>query len=130
MNAKINKEGKVEFHISDLIDSLEPQSKLEFIESLSCEKEIITHVMDQVLEGYTENSYCGDSYDSGPELKSTLGQARARITSAKIDELKDREIERLQGKLAWEIEQKEEYSNWAWKMFHAWGKTDRPPERI
>ena len=128
MDAKINKDGKVEFHICDLIDALDSQSKIDFIESLSCEKEIVKHVMDQVLDGWTENMYNGDDYDAKPELTSTIGQARARITSTAIDDLKDREVARLRRYLAQTQEQNKLYQDWAWKMFHGWGKTPRPPQ--
>lgn len=43
--------------LDELIYALEPEERLYFLESLSCQDEIIEHVMEQVFEGYTSNEY-------------------------------------------------------------------------
>lgn len=43
--------------LDELIYALEPEERLYFLESLSCQDEILEHVMEQVFEGHTFNEY-------------------------------------------------------------------------
>jgi hypothetical protein len=128
MTTKINPKGKIEFDLIEFIECLDAESQISFIETLSCFDSIIKHVMDQVLTGWTENLYNGSDYDSNPEKNSIIGKARERITSQAIDELKDREIERLKLHLGRSQKEEKKYSDWAWEMYRSWGKQPRPPE--
>ena len=56
---KVNTEGKIEIDAQDIFDNLPKDSVLELIEKLSCSELVIKHVADQLLEGCTENGYCG-----------------------------------------------------------------------
>jgi hypothetical protein len=43
--------------LDELVYALEPEDRLYFLESLSCQDEIIEHVMNQVFEGYTKDNF-------------------------------------------------------------------------
>lgn len=81
---KLVKEGnrsvvRVDISPYDIIhDLLSTEERQELIESLSCHDEIIEAVMQQVLDGYTENGFCGWT---SPSLNSPVQKARLRIAN-------------------------------------------------
>ena len=101
MNLKFNKDNKLEFDIIEFFDGIPDETKLELVESLASEEAIIKHVTDQILDGWTENMYCGaTSFDHDPEPRWSLDYARREIAKRsngvakqQIEEL-ERTIER------------------------------------
>lgn len=57
MTLTYNKDGKLEFELYDLLPSIKTEDKVKLIEDLSCDEQIIQHVVDQILDGWTENFY-------------------------------------------------------------------------
>lgn len=81
MTLKFNKENKLEFDICDLLDSVSAESKVELIETLSCDEAILKHVVDQILDTLTENAYCGGSdYPEHSTPYYSLSFARREIS--------------------------------------------------
>lgn len=100
MTLKFNKENKLEFDICDLLDSVSAESKVELIESLSCDEAILKHVVDQILDGWTENAYHGSeacTVESKPRY--SLDFARREI-SKRAGEVAKTVVESLEKSLA------------------------------
>lgn len=119
MEINISEKGKLEINIHGLLEHLSPEAKIDFIDRLSCENAIIRHVADQIFEGATEFRSCGGDYETGPEPTTELGKARREVWK-NADRLSLEEIDRLQRQLKYAQEKEKEYSDWAWKMWHAW----------
>jgi hypothetical protein len=101
MNARYS-QGKIEFDLHSLLESVSPETKLEMIESLSCDDHIIKHVADQIIDRWTESSYSGGSSCTIPADASRgcpLDEAWRRVARASGDVAK-MEIERLERGLA------------------------------
>ena len=81
------------------------------IETLSCDDQIIKHVTDQILDGWTEN-YCsgGSCFIASHSPTTGLDYARREI-SKRSGELAKKEIEKLEKALK---EKTEAY----WKMIN------------
>lgn len=96
MKLTLNKDRKLEFYITDFFDELSKDMLLEVAESLSCEELIIKHVTDQILDGYTENVYCGaTTYMATSTPTCALDRARREIAK-RAGEVAQAEIERLE----------------------------------
>lgn len=115
---KINKEGKLELDICELLDSLPEQDKLSFIESLSCEDAIIKHVTDQIFEGFTENLYYGGECGK-VEPQTPLELARERVIKF-ADETARKEIARLKRFAKNQEEIAKKYEDRYWVLWHKW----------
>jgi hypothetical protein len=68
--------------LDELIYALEPEERLYFLESLSCQDEILEHVMEQVFEGYTRNEFM-----SGWESYSWNGSSLLQVFRKKMFEV-------------------------------------------
>jgi hypothetical protein len=51
--------GELRVDLHDLLSSVDAQTKIEMVESLACDDDIITHVTNQILDGWTESGYHG-----------------------------------------------------------------------
>lgn len=51
--------GKLELDLHELLGSVSKETKLELVESLACDDEIIKHVADQIIKKWTENCFSG-----------------------------------------------------------------------
>ena len=76
---KINSEGRLEIYVEDIFDNLPKNSVLELIERLSCSEIVIKHVADQLLEGWTENGYCGSMNINSLTPSTEISIARDKI---------------------------------------------------
>lgn len=97
MNARI-KDGLIQINISDLFESMSEESKLTFLESLSCDSFVIKCVTDQILEGCTENGSFGFTGAAESDPKYGLDYARRRV-ALEVGGVAKKEIERLQESL-------------------------------
>jgi hypothetical protein len=95
MNVKY-KEGKIQFDLHDLLQYVDKETKLEMIESLSCDDTIIKHVTEQIINKWTENCYSGGSNcTASSEVHLGLDWAWREVAKRSGDVAK-REIERLE----------------------------------
>ncbi len=53
------KDGKIQIGLVPLLEYLTLEDKQDLIEALSCESDVIKHVADQILHGWTENGSHG-----------------------------------------------------------------------
>jgi hypothetical protein len=117
MNAKLN-QGKLTIDISDLLDSLSPEDKIELIETLACQDAIIKHVADQILTGWTENCYSGGTGYS-IEGHTPLDSARKRVIEL-APEVARQEIERLKRYAKNQEEIAKKYEDRYFALHYAW----------
>ncbi len=103
MNATII-DGKLAVGLTDIFDEISDAHKCELVETLSCQCAVIKHVIDQVIEGWTEGGYHGVT-SCTPSATPTHGidVATRRIAKAS-GEIAKKEIGRLEEALAREEE--------------------------
>lgn len=108
-----------EIDIVELLSSLDTEAKKTLIEALSCQEDMIRHVTDQILDGYTDNGWCGAFATSSNEVEflPELQKSRVRITQS-LSELADKQIKMLTEKnqrLAEELEsvRRNQWGNYA-----------------
>lgn len=111
-------DGKLSINIFDLIHQLPESRHIELAESISCSNVIITHVMDQVLKGCTENGFSGVWSTSYNE---PLQKYRMQIAKQSTDVAKS-QIEDLERRLEAMEKSRDEYSDKYFKLYHK----DRP----
>lgn len=122
----INKDGKLEIDICELLDKLSDDKKLELIESLSCQDSIIKHVSDQILTGWTENAFSG-GLGYAIEQMSPLGKARQRVIEL-APEVAREEIERLKRFARNAEEREKKYTDLYFALYYAWPKGFEMPK--
>lgn len=102
--------------LDELIYALEPEERLYFLESLSCQDDIIEHVMEQVFEGYTSNEYM-----HGFESCSWNGNTFLQVFRKKMFEVgaapeMKKHVERLEREITRNQETIEELRNEIYKL--------------
>lgn len=100
MNLKYNKDGKLEFDLHDLLDCADSETKVELIESLSCDEAIIKHVVAQILDGWTENSSHGSEACEQQEIPHCGLDIARREISKRSSEVAKKTIEDLEKTIA------------------------------
>lgn len=97
-------EGKLVLDVEYLLDAMSDQEKLHLVERLSTEDVVIKHVVDQIVEGFTENCRRG-SRVCGPSVEPSLplDVAHRRIAEAS-SEIAEQEIAGMKRELAREKE--------------------------
>jgi len=104
MNAKYNKDGRIEFELHDLLASVSEETKLELIESLACDDQIIKHVADQIITKWTENVYSG-GYACVAIADPCFGLDWAwREVAKRSGDVAEREIKRLEDAIKYKDE--------------------------
>lgn len=94
-------EGKFVVDVEYLLDAMSDQGKLDLVERLSTEDVVIKHVVDQIVDGLTENCrsgsrLCGSAVEHFLPLDIAhrrIAEASSEIAEKEIDALK-RELER------------------------------------
>ena len=106
---KVNyKEGKLELDLHDLLQNVNKETKMEMIESLSCDDHIIKHVTEQIINKWTENFYSGGSNcTASSEVYLGLDWAWREVAKKSGDVAK-REIERLEKAISYKDERYQE----------------------
>lgn len=89
-------DGKIVIDIEDAINNLDGDSEL--LEALSCNEYVISHVMDQVLDGMTKNGWRGSHYGGNGLQLSELQKASREIAKRSSETAKE-EIQKLEQKL-------------------------------
>lgn len=109
MTLKYNKDGKLEFELHSLLECAKDQTKIELIESLACDDAIIKHVVDQILDGWTENCFCGAvSCEQTDTAYYGLDYARRQIAK-RSSEVAKNTIEELEKTIARQKQELAEY---------------------
>ena len=100
----------VNYH--DMMEALSNEQKIELVESLSCEDAVIKHVMDQVIEGWTENGHHG-SKRGGANPSTQLEYCRDNLRKVG-NRLLIKEVNRLRDML----EDKRSHYESGWNEYH------------
>lgn len=98
MNAALEN-GKIAFNIGDLLACLTGPAKIDLIDSLACEEEIITHVADIITTRWTEMSSSPLSSHPPESVPSTAMDKAVREVAKRASQTAKDEIERLEGAL-------------------------------
>ena len=88
------KEGKISIDAYEFIDTFTSEEKLKLVECLACQDEIVKHVADQIIYGWTGNSWHASRGFSGTPF-TELDKA-IRFVAEHSGELASREIKRLE----------------------------------
>ena len=95
---EMNENGEIIIDAFGLIHDLPREKHLILAESLSCSDTVINHVMDQVLEGCTENGFSGGwstGYNEPLQIyRKRIAECSSDVAKSQMAEL-DRQIERL-----------------------------------
>ena len=93
------KSGVIQIDPCHLFEKMELTQKLELVELLSCDEQIINHVADQIIDRFTENGYGGSvCCSAGANPVFGIDKAWRRVAKASGD-IARREIERLEDAL-------------------------------
>jgi hypothetical protein len=103
--------GKLSISIADLLDALSLEEKRELAQRIGCERDVIKAVVDQLVDGWTENISRGPS--------DQISECRVRILEAVAD-VRFKVVSELMSRLAVAEYNASRTSEWAWKMWHAW----------
>jgi hypothetical protein len=100
--------GELVLDLHDMLQSVDAESKIKMVESLSCDDDILKHVTAQIIDRWTENvCSAGSSYIASPTARNGLDWAWREVAKKSSDVAK-REIERLEYALR---KKNEEYLN-------------------
>ena len=102
--------------LDELIYALEPEERLYFLESLSCQDEIIEHVMEQVFEGYTSNEYTHGCESCSWNGSTPLQVFRKKMFEIGSDPEMKKHVERLEREIKRNEETIEELRNEIYKL--------------
>ncbi len=91
-------DGRFTFSLVALLESMSLDEKIAAADSIACDEDIIKHVLDQIIVGWTENGSHG--YRGLPELKPhyALEMVRRRIAEG-ASEVAKKEIDGLKKQL-------------------------------
>jgi len=98
MNAEF-KAGKITFELHDLLGQVSTEQKMEMIESMSCDNEVIKHVSAQIISRWTENCYSGGTASTASDAPTMGLDWACREVAKHSGEIAKREIERLEDAL-------------------------------
>jgi hypothetical protein len=98
MNIKIEK-GLLNINVADLLDHLEPESKLYFVEALACDGDVIKYVTQQILDDCTENGFYGSTSVSAQANPQESLDFAKRDVARRSSEVAAKEIKRLEDAL-------------------------------
>jgi hypothetical protein len=99
-----------------LLDQLSTEDKLSFIDTLSCEDDIIHMVADQLVYGYTNDGSSGGSYHDPSQL-TVLNKYRRLVAKSASDRAKE-EIEDLEIKVKSLKKGNAKLLKYAWRAYH------------
>ena len=89
-------DGQIQIDIYELLANTPKEQKAVMIEVMACDDDIIKHIVDQLLQGWTENDLAGvRNYTAIQNPKSGLDWA-CREIAKRSSEVARKEIERLE----------------------------------
>ena len=89
-------DGQIQIDIYELLANTPKDQKAVMIEVMACDDDIIKHIVDQLLQGWTENDLAGSrNYTAIQNPKSGLDWA-CREIAKRSSEVARKEIERLE----------------------------------
>lgn len=95
-------DGRLSFDVDEFLNLIPAEEKVSLIETLACSDEILKHVADQLLDGWTESGQHGGilcTASPDPHPGNVLDFQRRRIARG-AGEVAAKEIKRLEDALA------------------------------
>lgn len=102
----------------ELIELINDEDKIDFMQSLACEGIIIKHVADQIIDGCTEDGYYGSKSCGTEHNPSTPLDIAIRKVAKLSSEVARKEIEALESRLKHEYDRAEEWQNKYYDIYH------------
>lgn len=108
-------------HLGALLDTLDDEARSIIIEHLSCERDVIKGVIEQVLDGWTEAGWHGATSSAVPNPLPSSGLDWARREVARrAGDAAAKEIERLETALAHALTEVQRYRDLAYPAPRHW----------
>ena len=118
MKITISKYFSMEFsEPNELLELIEEEDKIHFLQSLSCHESVFVHVADQIINGWTEDGY----FSSIGEVQSTPNtslQRAIRKIAKNSSAIADEQIAELERKLKELEKSNEEWRNKYYDLYH------------
>lgn len=84
---------------NELIELIDEDDKVEFMQSLSCHDVVIRHVADQIIHGCTSGGYSGSEGTTSESPSTPLQKAKREVALSSSD-IASREIRSLERALS------------------------------
>lgn len=111
MKIKLNEHCTIEFtEPNELLELMDSEDKVHFMQSLSCHDEVFEHVADQLIHGWTVDGYSAGTSGCQHTPSSALDKARRELSKVATPLAND-EIERLEKALKHSEEQCNEWTD-------------------
>lgn len=88
--------GLLSIDLTDVLENMPAADKVNIIDTLACDSDIIRHVTAQILHGYTEHGSCGYRCTEAYARPTNALDAARRDIAKTSDDIAKREIERLE----------------------------------
>ena len=99
MKITISKYFSMEFsEPNELLELIEPEDKIQFLQSLSCHESVFNHVADQIINGCTEDGY-SNCIGEVKSMPNTSLQLATRRIAKNASEIANSQIKELESKL-------------------------------
>lgn len=103
------KDGKIEIHITDIIDSLTLEEKQEVAKNLVWSQDIFDEMIDQLATGkIVTSSFYYNVYNARLKLMELFPEMNRNIIRSLLYELKEAR------------DKVRRWDRWAWELFHKW----------
>ena len=122
MNIQISDNFSMKFsEPNELLELIDDEDKIQFLQSLSCHESVFTHVADQIVNGCTEDGYFSGfgEVKSTPNISLQLAVRRVAKNSSLIAEA---QIIELESKLKEMEESSEEWQSKYYDLYHKGSK--------
>ena len=106
---------------NELLELIEEEDKIHFLQSLSCHESVFVHVADQIISGCTENGYHGNIGEVQSTPKTSLQRAVRQIAK-NSSAIADEQIAELERKLKELEKSNEEWRNKYYDIYHKEGR--------
>ena len=119
MKITISKYFSMEFsEPNELLELIEEEDKIHFLQSLSCHESVFVHVADQIISGCTEDGYHGSKGEVQSTPNTSLQRAIRKIAK-NSSAIADKQIAELEIKLK-ELEKSSK--KWCDKYYELYNK--------
>ena len=118
MKITISKYFSMEFsEPNELLELIEDEDKIHFLQSLSCNESVLKHVADQIVHGRTEDGY-HSSIGEAKSAPNTSLQRAVRQIAKNSSAIADEQIAELERKLKELEKSREEWRNKYYDIWH------------
>jgi hypothetical protein len=118
MNIKISDYFSMHFsEPNELLELIEEEDKIQFLQSLSCHESVFVHVADQIIHGCTEDGYFSSTGEVHSTPNTDLQNAVRRIAK-NSSEIANNQITELESKLKSMEESNKSWQDKYYDIYH------------